>query len=43
MKVSPLTTRKKLQTFNKFIETTIAENSIRPDDIISMDEVPLMF
>ena len=33
----------KVAIFHKYIQTKIAENSIGPDDIINMDEVPLTF
>lgn len=33
----------KIANFHKFIQTKIVENSIGPDDIINMDEVPLTF
>lgn len=35
--------QEKVANFHKFIETKIAENSIGPDNIIHMDEVPLTF
>lgn len=31
---------KKVANFHKFVETKMGENSIEPDDIINMDEVP---
>lgn len=33
----------KVTNFHKFTQTKISENSIEPDDIINMDEVPLTF
>ena len=35
--------QEKVENFHKFVETKIQENSIGPDDIINMDEVPLTF
>lgn len=37
------TTRKKVSKFRKFTLAKIAENSIGPDEVINMDEVPLAF
>ncbi|KAJ0063420.1 hypothetical protein NL108_002759 [Boleophthalmus pectinirostris] len=39
----PADYQEKVENFHKFVETKIQENSIRPDDIINMDEVPLTF
>lgn len=35
--------QEKVENFHKFVEKKIQENSIGPDDIINMDEVPLTF
>ena len=35
--------KEKITNFSEFTQRKIAENSIGPDDIINMDEVPLTF
>ena len=35
--------KEKVTNFRKFTQSRIAEDSIGPDDIITMDEVPLTF
>lgn len=35
--------QEKVENFHKFVETKIQENSIGPDNIINMDDAPLMF